>query len=74
MGDVARVTGGQRGPTFAIQAETLRSRDCAMGPKFWELMIVLAIVVLVVGPHRLGGLGESVGKALREFREAIGPK
>ena len=45
-----------------------------MGPKFWELMIVLAIVVLVVGPHRLGGLGESVGKALREFREAIGPK
>ena len=44
-----------------------------MGPKFWELMIVLAIVVLLFGPHRLAGLGESVGKALREFRDAIGP-
>ena len=43
-----------------------------MGPKFWELMIVLAIIVLLVGPHRLAGLGESVGKALREFREAVG--
>jgi sec-independent protein translocase protein TatA len=43
-----------------------------MGPKFWELMIVLAIVVLLFGPHRLAGLGECVGKALREFRDAIG--
>lgn len=43
-----------------------------MGPKFWELVIVLAIIVLLVGPHRLAGLGESVGKALREFREATG--
>ena len=43
-----------------------------MGPKFWELVIVLTIIVLLVGPHRLVGLGESVGKALREFREATG--
>jgi TatA/E family protein of Tat protein translocase len=43
-----------------------------MGPKFWELVIVLAIIVLLVGPHRLVGLGEAVGKSLREFREATG--
>jgi TatA/E family protein of Tat protein translocase len=41
-----------------------------MGPKFWELMIVLGIIVLLFGPTRLAGLGEAVGKAIREFREA----
>lgn len=48
-----------------------------MGLKFWE-MIVLAIIVLLLGPHvlllgprRLAGLGEAVGKALRD-RDATG--
>ena len=41
-----------------------------MGPKFWELIVVLGIIVLLFGPHRLAGLGEAVGKAIREFREA----
>lgn len=41
-----------------------------MGPKFWELLIVLGIIVLLFGPTRLAGLGEAVGKAIREFREA----
>lgn len=41
-----------------------------MGPKFWELVIVLGIIVLLFGPTRLAGLGEAVGKAIREFRDA----
>jgi TatA/E family protein of Tat protein translocase len=41
-----------------------------MGPKFWELIILLAIVVLLFGPNRLAGVGEAVGKAIREFRHA----
>jgi sec-independent protein translocase protein TatA len=41
-----------------------------MGPKFWELIIVLAIVILLFGPSRLAGLGGAVGKAMREFKDA----
>lgn len=41
-----------------------------MGPKFWELIILLGIVVLLFGPNRLAGVGEAVGKAIREFRDA----
>lgn len=40
-----------------------------MGPKFWELIILLGIVVLLFGPSRLAGVGEAVGKAIREFRD-----
>ena len=35
----------------------------------WELIIVLAIIILLFGPSRLAGLGGAVGKAMREFRE-----
>jgi sec-independent protein translocase protein TatA len=45
-----------------------------MGPKFWELIIVLAIVILLFGPSRLAGLGGAVGKAMREFRDATKPE
>jgi sec-independent protein translocase protein TatA len=44
-----------------------------MGPKFWELIIVLAIVILLFGPSRLAGLGGAVGKAMREFKDATKP-
>lgn len=44
-----------------------------MGPKFWELIIVLAIIILLFGPSRLAGLGGAVGKAMREFKEATKP-
>ena len=45
-----------------------------MGPKFWELLIVLAIIILLFGPSRLAGLGGAVGKAMREFKEATKPE
>ncbi len=44
-----------------------------MGPKFWELIIVLAIIILLFGPSRLAGLGGAVGKAMREFKDATKP-
>ena len=36
-----------------------------------ELLIVLAIVVLILGPKRLPGLGRSLGGGLRNFKDAI---
>jgi len=44
-----------------------------MGPKFWELIIVLAIIILLFGPSRLAGLGGAIGKAMREFKDATKP-
>jgi len=43
-----------------------------MEPKVWEVLIILAIVILLFGPNRLAGPGAGAGKALREFRDALG--
>jgi sec-independent protein translocase protein TatA len=45
-----------------------------MTPKFWELIIVLAIIILLFGPSRLAGLGGAIGKAMHEFKEATKPE
>jgi sec-independent protein translocase protein TatA len=36
-----------------------------------ELLIVLVIVLLVLGPKRLPALGRSLGGGIRSFRESI---
>ncbi len=36
-----------------------------------ELIIVLAIALIVLGPGRLPEVGSAVGKTLREFRKAV---
>lgn len=36
-----------------------------------EIVILLVIVLLVFGAHRLPEAGRSVGKGLREFRRAL---
>jgi sec-independent protein translocase protein TatA len=36
-----------------------------------ELLIVLAIVLLVLGPKRLPRLGRQLGSGIREFRDSI---
>lgn len=41
-----------------------------MGLGFWELMIILAIVVLVFGASRLPQLGDAVGKTIRNFKKS----
>jgi sec-independent protein translocase protein TatA len=37
----------------------------------WELLIVLAVVLLIFGPRRLPQLGRSLGRGAREFRDSI---
>jgi sec-independent protein translocase protein TatA len=39
-----------------------------IGPQ--ELLLILVIALLVVGPHRLPELGRTIGKGLREIRKA----
>ena len=36
-----------------------------------ELMIVLAIALIVLGPKKLPEVGRSVGKGMREFKDSI---
>jgi sec-independent protein translocase protein TatA len=40
-----------------------------VGP--FELILVLVIALLVLGPKKLPEVGRSVGKGMREFKEAI---
>ena len=40
-----------------------------IGP--FELIIVLVIALLVLGPKRLPDAGKSLGKGLREFKDAL---
>jgi sec-independent protein translocase protein TatA len=37
-----------------------------------DLLIVLVIVLLFLGPKRLPGLGRSLGSGIREFKQGIG--
>ena len=41
----------------------------SIGPM--ELIVVLAIALIVLGPKRLPEAGRSVGKGLREFKESL---
>lgn len=37
----------------------------------WELAIILAILLVIFGPSRLGDIGSSLGKGIRGFRKSI---
>ena len=45
-------------------------RDEMLNISAQELLIILVIALLVVGPQRLPALGKSIGKGLRELRKA----
>ncbi len=36
----------------------------------WELLLILVIVLIIVGPGKLPQVGQSMGKALQNFRKA----
>ncbi len=38
------------------------------------LIIILGIVVLILGPKRLPGIGRSLGTGMREFKDSIAKK
>jgi sec-independent protein translocase protein TatA len=39
-----------------------------VGP--WELILILVIVLVVFGPGKLPQIGESMGKAMQNFKKA----
>ncbi|MEM7220326.1 MAG: twin-arginine translocase TatA/TatE family subunit [Pseudomonadota bacterium] len=41
------------------------------GLSIWELLIILAIVLLIFGPSRLKNIGSDLGGAIKGFRTAI---
>ena len=42
-----------------------------MGISIWQLLIVLAIVVLLFGTTRLKNIGGDLGSAIRGFKKAV---
>jgi sec-independent protein translocase protein TatA len=36
-----------------------------------HLLVILLVVLIVFGPKRLPGLGRSLGRGMKEFRESI---
>jgi len=41
------------------------------GLGIWELLVILAIVLLLFGPKRLKTLGSDLGSAIKGFRSAV---
>jgi sec-independent protein translocase protein TatA len=37
----------------------------------WELLLLALVVLLVFGPKRLPEMGKSLGKGMREFKDAV---
>lgn len=42
-----------------------------MGISIWQLLIVLAIVLVLFGAKRMRGLGSDLGTAIRGFKQAM---
>ena len=42
-----------------------------MGISIWQLLIVLAIIVLLFGTKKLRSIGSDLGSAIKGFRESI---
>lgn len=40
---------------------------------FWEILIILLVVLLIFGPAKLPQLGRSVGETLKEFKKSVKP-
>ena len=36
-----------------------------------ELLIILALVLVLIGPGRLAGIGQALGQSIREFRQGV---
>jgi sec-independent protein translocase protein TatA len=41
------------------------------GVAWWEILLILLLVLLVFGPKRLPEMGRSLGKGFREFKDSI---
>ena len=45
-----------------------------VGISIWQLLLVLLIILLLVGPKRLKSLGSEMGNFLKNFRKAVDDK
>jgi len=43
-----------------------------MGISIWQLLIILAIVVLLFGTKKLRDMGGDLGSAIKNFKKAVG--
>lgn len=41
----------------------------SIGP--WQIILIIAIVLIFFGPSRLPGLGKSIGEAIRGFKKGL---
>ena len=44
------------------------------GISIWQLLVILVIILLLVGPKRLKSLGSEMGNFLNNFRKAVDDK
>ncbi len=42
-----------------------------MYPSFWQILLVLLVVLLLFGHKRIRELGKALGEALRDFRKGL---
>ena len=45
--------------------------ETVMSPSIWQILIVVAIILLLFGPKRIPGLGKSLGEAIRGFKKGL---
>jgi sec-independent protein translocase protein TatA len=38
---------------------------------FWDILIILFVVLLIFGPKRLPQMGKSIGGGIREFKDSV---
>ena len=38
---------------------------------FWKVLIVVLILLLLFGSHRLGAIGQNLGQGIRNFKKAL---
>ena len=43
-------------------------------PGIWELMVILALVLIIFGPGKLPQVGKSLGGAISEFKKSVAKK
>ena len=41
------------------------------GIAWWEILLLLLVILLVFGPKRLPEAGRSLGKGIREFKDSL---
>ena len=44
------------------------------GLRFPELLVILLLIAVLFGPQKIAGLGAGLGKAIRDFKDAMNGK